>query len=139
MKKFLLAGVMVMVVTAPAFAGSCERQFQVWDEQFQTWRMSCLPTELPYTTLESDPTTILKGPEDPPTIADAPDWLLRDKPPYEQGVSDYYDGRCYRARPEFEEPKDANAWEKGFHSAQHKDHNRVDRSHCSGRTSGSEQ
>ena len=51
--------------------------------------------------------------------------------PYTEGVRDYYDGTCYRARP-YDDGAKADLWERGFRDAQRRDHNRVDRSHCRG-------
>jgi hypothetical protein len=55
----------------------------------------------------------------------------RAEDPYKEGVSDYYSGLCYRARPYLDgSPDKAALWERGFRHAQRRDRNRVDRSHC---------
>jgi len=55
--------------------------------------------------------------------------------PYTEGVRDYYNGTCYRARPYLDESSEkAVLWERGFRNAQRHDHDRVDRSRCRGTT-----
>jgi hypothetical protein len=66
-----------------------------------------------------------------PRAANARD---RDNP-YTEGVRDYYNGTCYRARPYLDESsKKAVLWERGFRNAQRRDRDQVDRSHCRGTT-----
>jgi hypothetical protein len=52
--------------------------------------------------------------------------------PYQEGVRDYYNGLCYRARPydEIDMPDKAAQWVKGFDAAKKKDRNHLDREHC---------
>jgi hypothetical protein len=53
--------------------------------------------------------------------------------PYAEGIRDYYDGLCYRARPYLDGPEDkADLWERGFEAARKRDRDRVDRSPCGG-------
>jgi hypothetical protein len=60
--------------------------------------------------------------------------------PYKEGVRDYNSGLCYRARPYLGGPKvKADLWERGFRDTQRRDHNRVDRSHCSGASDSAKQ
>jgi hypothetical protein len=50
-------------------------------------------------------------------------------PEYKEGVRDYHNGTCYRARPYDDGPK-FDLWKRGFQDALRRDHNRVNRSHC---------
>jgi len=70
---------------------------------------------------------------------DTRDCLFTDPPScaehlHKEGAHDYYSGLCYRARPYLDSPEKAVYWERGFRSAQRRNHNRVDRSHCRGTT-----
>ena len=70
------------------------------------------------------------------SVAHGQDW--DDYAALHEGMHDYYDGLCYRARPYLEGPEDEAAqWEKGFRLAQKRDHDRVDRSYCGGSRLGS--
>jgi hypothetical protein len=50
--------------------------------------------------------------------------------PYKEGVRDYYNGTCYRARPYPHGTEKAALWDRGFQNAKRRDRNQVDRSHC---------
>ena len=49
--------------------------------------------------------------------------------PYQEGVRDYHEGLCYRARPYPNGPEN-NLWGRGYEDARTKDRNKHDWSHC---------
>jgi hypothetical protein len=58
--------------------------------------------------------------------------------PYKEGIRDYYDGTCYRARPYVDGSEKEIRWKRGFRHAQRLDRDRVDRSHCRGTAGAAE-
>jgi len=50
---------------------------------------------------------------------------------YKEGIRDWFDGLCYRARPYLDGPPEkAAAWERGWQDAQRRNPEPVDRSYC---------
>jgi hypothetical protein len=50
--------------------------------------------------------------------------------PYKEGMRDYREGLCYRARPYVDHSPEQKLWERGYEAARVKDRNKRDWTHC---------
>jgi hypothetical protein len=50
--------------------------------------------------------------------------------PYREGMRDYREGQCFRARPYADDSPEQKLWKLGYYAQQNKEHNKRDWSHC---------